>query len=127
MAVERSTQHYGVLLPPGTDIAEQYRQAAEYIDQILKGAQAGQLPVQTPTKYEMVINLKTAKALGLEIPPNSNTTPLYSQSQWRSLCIELPWNGVCRTLRSDSWAAIVPSAGMTFSNLAPAAPLPQRG
>jgi putative ABC transport system substrate-binding protein len=58
----------GGLASYGTDIAEQYRQAAEYIDQILKGAQAGQLPVQTPTKYEMAINVKAATALGLEVP-----------------------------------------------------------
>ena len=58
----------GGLASYGHDPAEQYRQAAAYIDRILKGAKAGDLPVQNPTKYDLVINLKAAKALGLTIP-----------------------------------------------------------
>ena len=52
----------------GVDVLEQYTKAAEYIDRILKGAKPADLPVQAPTKYELVINLKTAKAIGLDVP-----------------------------------------------------------
>jgi putative ABC transport system substrate-binding protein len=58
----------GGLIAYGTDFAELFRQAAEYIDRILKGAKPGELPIQQPTKYELVVNLKTAKAFGLTIP-----------------------------------------------------------
>jgi putative ABC transport system substrate-binding protein len=56
------------LISYGTDYAEQFRQGAGYIDRILRGAKPADLPVQAPTKFELVINLKTAKALGLDVP-----------------------------------------------------------
>jgi putative ABC transport system substrate-binding protein len=59
----------GALVSYAADFVDQYRHAAKYVDRILRGEKPADLPVQAPTKYELIINLKTAKALGLDIPP----------------------------------------------------------
>jgi putative ABC transport system substrate-binding protein len=67
---QRSFVAAGGLISYGPNFPEQFRRAAGYVDRILKGEKPADLPVQAPSKYELVINIKTAKALGLDIPPS---------------------------------------------------------
>jgi putative ABC transport system substrate-binding protein len=64
----------GGLISYGPDLVDQYQRAAGYVDRILKGEKPADLPVQSPTKFQLVINIKTAKALGLDVPVHLQQT-----------------------------------------------------
>ena len=68
-SIQRELAEAGFLLTYGSDIRDLYRRSAVFVDKIFKGAKPADLPVEQPTKFELVVNLKTAKALGIDMPP----------------------------------------------------------
>ena len=71
---QRSNVEAGGLISYGPNFPDLFRRAAGYVDKILRGTKPGDIPVEQPTKFELIINLKTAKALGLDIPPTLHAT-----------------------------------------------------
>ena len=69
ISTAREYAEAGLLLTYGPDLQDQFRRSAVLVDKIFKGAKPADLPVEQPTKFELVVNLKTAKALGLDVPP----------------------------------------------------------